>query len=45
MEPLQKDIALSQLYNEYIHRKNVVEQGKKATDFVEFIYNICHNNK
>lgn len=45
MEPWQKDIALSQLNNEYIRRKNVVEQGKKATDFFELVYNIFHNNK
>lgn len=45
MEPWQKDMVISKLYCEYIHRKNIVERGKRATDFVEQIYNLFNNNK
>ena len=43
MEPWQKDIALSQIHSEYIYNKNFIEQGKRVTDFVKLIYDICHN--
>lgn len=43
MEPWQKDIALSQIHSKYIYNKNLIEQGKRVTDFVKLIYDICHN--
>lgn len=42
LELWQKDIVLCQLHNEYICRKNIIEQGKRAADFTEFIYNFFH---
>jgi hypothetical protein len=45
LESWQKDIVFNELNCEYIRRKNIVEQGKRATDFLEFIYKFFHNNK
>lgn len=42
LEFWQKELVLCQLYNEYVRRKNIIEQGKKAADFAKFIYNFFH---